>query len=436
MLASQAGESQAAYERFAAWATGKPWLLARPWLRALTLLSPALLLAGAGAQIAGFTTLPLWAPFLLLNMLLTALFGWRSLETLAQLYDRSALLAAYAAVFARIAAAPAHAEELHQLQAGLGNGRARADHRLGRLGAIAAAAELSRSLLYPALQFGLLWSFQVVAFAERWRQSSGERVGPWLTALGRWEALAALAALSHDHPTWRFPLVDACEPPRLQARGLGHPLLPPERCVANDVTIGPLGSVLLLTGSNMSGKSTLLRAIGTNVVLAQAGSVVCAHELRLPPLALATSMRVQDSLAQGVSYFMAELRRLKAIVDQAEAAREAGAPLTLYLLDEILHGTNSAERLVAARRVISHLIAIGAIGAVSTHDLALAAAEGITGEVRLAHFREQFVDGPAGPELRFDYLLRPGLATSTNALRLMALVGLPAGDQPAHAPIS
>lgn len=436
VLASQAGESQAAYERFAAWATGKPWLRARPWLRALTLLSPALLLAGAGAQIAGLTTLPLWAPFLLLNMLLTALFGWRSLETLAQLYDRSALLAAYAAVFARIAAAPAHAEELRQLQADLGNGRARADHRLGRLGAIATAAELSRSLLYPALQFGLLWSFQVVAFAERWRQSSGERVGPWLTALGRWEALAALAALSHDHPTWRFPLVDAREPPRLQARGLGHPLLPPERCVANEVTIGPLGSVLLLTGSNMSGKSTLLRAIGTNVVLAQAGSVVCAHELRLPPLALATSMRVQDSLAQGVSYFMAELRRLKAIVDQAEAAREAGAPLTLYLLDEILHGTNSAERLVAARRVISHLIALGAIGAVSTHDLALAAAEGITGEVRLAHFREQFVDGPAGPELRFDYLLRPGLATSTNALRLMALVGLPAGDQPARAPIS
>jgi len=136
-------------------------------------------------------------------------------------------------------------------------------------------------------------------------------------------------------------------------------------------------------------------------------------------------MRVQDSLAQGVSYFMAELHRLKAIVATAEAAPQAGGPRVLYLLDEILHGTNSAERLVAARRVIGHLVHLGAIGAVSTHDLALADGVELAASAQLAHFSEQFVEGPAGLEMRFDYTLRPGLARTTNALKLMELVGLP-----------
>ncbi len=425
VLAGQAGESQARYERFAVWAVGEPWLLRMPALIWVARLSAALLVAGVVAQATGLTALPLWAPFLLLNMLLTAMFGWRSQETLAQLYDRAELLAAYAAVFERVAAAPAEADELRRLQAQLGSDAQRADRRLRRLSLIAAGAELSRSLLYPALQFGLLWSFHVVALAEGWRRVSGASVRPWLDALGEWEALAALAALRHDNPGWSVPVVSAEAGPQLSARALGHPLLPPERCVTNDVSIGPPGSFLLITGSNMSGKSTLLRAVGVNAVLAQAGAPVCAAELLLPPLTLATSMRVQDSLAQGVSYFMAELHRLKAIVATAEAAPQAGGPRVLYLLDEILHGTNSAERLVAARRVIGHLVHLGAIGAVSTHDLALADGVELAASAQLAHFSEQFVEGPAGLEMRFDYTLRPGLARTTNALKLMELVGLP-----------
>lgn len=427
VLAGQAGESQPRYERFAAWAGGEPWLLRRPALVWAARASAALFLGGAAAQAAGLTPLPVWALALPVNILLTALFARQTEETLAQLHDRGELLAAYAAVFGRVAAAPARAEALGRIDARLGAAEARADRRLRRLSLIAAAAELSRSLLYPVLQFGLLWSFHVVALAEGWRRASGPRLRDWLDALGEWEALAALAALAHDNPAWRFPAVAADEEPRLAARALAHPLLPPERAVANDVAVGPPGGFLLITGSNMSGKSTLLRAIGLNVVLAQAGAPACAAELRLPPLALATSIRVQDSLAQGVSYFMAELRRLKAIVDQAEAARRGG-PRVLYLLDEILHGTNSAERLVAARSVIARLVELGAIGAVSTHDLALA--DGTELAAQLAHFSEQFVDGPGGAEMRFDYTLRPGLATTTNALRLMALVGLPVALAP------
>jgi DNA mismatch repair ATPase MutS len=347
------------------------------------------------------------------------------LEPLAQLYDRNDLLAAYSRLLGLIAGAPIAAPALRRLQGELIAGGVRADLQLRRLSRIAILAEYSRSILYPLLQFGLLWSFQVIALAESWRQVSGPRLGPWLAAVGELEALAALGALAHDNPGWTFPTLVEGEPPAIIARGLGHPLLPPAICVTNDVVIGPPGAFLLITGSNMSGKSTLLRAIGVNVVLAQAGGPVCAAELRLPPLTLATSMRVQDSLAQGVSYFMAELYRLRDIVKAAEAAQHAAGPPICYLLDEILHGTNSAERQIAARRVIRHLVALGAIGAVSTHDLTLADDDSIAGEAHLAHFREQIVAEVGGVAMHFDYTLRPGLATTTNALRLMEIVGLP-----------
>ncbi|PLS79512.1 MAG: hypothetical protein CYG59_12810 [Chloroflexi bacterium] len=182
---------------------------------------------------------------------------------------------------------------------------------------------------------------------------------------------------------------------------------------------------MLVTGSNMSGKSTLLRAVGLSVVLAQAGGPVCAGDLQLPPITLATSMRVQDSLERGVSYFMAEIQRLKAVVDLAEQTRAAGQRTLLYLLDEILHGTNTGERQIAARRIIRHLLNQGALGAVSTHDLALGDAPELAAAAQLVHFTETFARGPEGPVMHFDYRLRPGIATSTNALKLMELVGLP-----------
>jgi DNA mismatch repair ATPase MutS len=204
--------------------------------------------------------------------------------------------------------------------------------------------------------------------------------------------------------------------------------LPAATRVVNDVVVGPPGTFLLVTGSNMSGKSTLLRAIGVNVVLAGAGGPVCAGGLRLPPVALWTSVRVQDSLERGVSYFMAELQRLKLVVDAARLQHERGGtqrvPSLLYLLDEILQGTNTVERQIAARRIIAFLVASGAIGAVSTHDLALADAPELSAGTRPVHFTDTVGDGAGRPVMSFDYRLRPGVATTTNALRLMELVGL------------
>ena len=210
----------------------------------------------------------------------------------------------------------------------------------------------------------------------------------------------------------------------MAATELGHPLLSDQGRVCNTVSIGPAGTVLLVTGSNMSGKSTLLRSLGANLVLAQAGSVVCAEQLQLPSLQLATSMRIHDSLADGVSFYMAELKRLKQVVDHArERATQAG-PRLFFLLDEILQGTNSRERHVAVSRVVHHLIDSGAIGAVSTHDLELAHAEGLEDRCHCVHFRETFTQVDGQDRMEFDYQMRPGISTTTNALKLLKMVGL------------
>jgi hypothetical protein len=288
---------------------------------------------------------------------------------------------------------------------------------------VLALVEGRGSLVHAIVNTLALWDLHVGARLDRWRRRYGRRLRDCLAALGDVEALAALGMLAHDNPGWHFPELDE-HSDRLTAVALGHPLLPASTRVANDVSVGPPGTLLLVTGSNMSGKSTLLRAIGLNVVLAQSGAPVCASRLTMPRVELRTSIRLADSLERGVSLFMAELERLKEIVDAARAAGRT-RPL-LYLLDEILHGTNTAERLIAARAVLNHLVRAGAIGAVTTHDLTLAADGALAAASQPVHFTEHVTtgNGEAAPAMTFDYRLRPGLATSTNALKLLALVGL------------
>jgi len=302
-----------------------------------------------------------------------------------------------------------------------------------RLARILQFGDLRLSMFFPIIQAFLLWSFHTLWLLEGWQRTAGLRVRFWLETLSELEALSALATLAADNPTWAFPEIieKTDDASALSARNLGHALLPPAVCVGNDVGIGPMGRFLFVTGSNMSGKSTLLRAIGMNVVLAQAGGPVCADEMRLMPLTLATSIRVQDSLEYGISYFMAELRRLHEVVEIAHTTTEkngAGEREPLFLLDEILHGTNTSERQIAARQIIRTLLRYGATGAVSSHDLSLTETPDLTAARDAVHFTETFTRGPDGPAMSFDYQLRPGVATSTNALKLMEMVGLPLDD--------
>jgi hypothetical protein len=416
--------AQVSYVRFLEWAEGEPWLRRRAWLAWLVRVLTALTLVTILVSVLGLTRYPIWLGFVAANLALTGLFGKRVEEILDAVDERQRAFAPYAEVYSVLLTQPFQAPALRDVQARLAGDGPRADEQMRRLGRIMRYADLRRSMLFAVIQAISLWTFHVAWFVEGWQRGSGHLARRWLLALGDADALAGLAALKFDHPDWCLPEVDEDGPLTVVANDLGHPLLPPTTCVRNDVTVGPPETLLLVTGSNMSGKSTLLRALGTNVVLAQAGGPVCAAALRMPPVRLATSIRVSDSLEQGVSYFMAELRRLKEIVDAADAARASGGPLLLYLLDEILSGTNTGERQIAARRILRHLLAQGAIGVVSTHDLTLADAPEITSAAQQVHFTEQFLRGPEGPSMSFDYKLRPGLATSTNALKLMEIVGL------------
>jgi len=301
---------------------------------------------------------------------------------------------------------------------------ARASEEIRRLERWLDAADSRASMFHFVLAALTLWDVHVAAGLERWKRRAGAGAADWFEALGELEALAALATLAHDQPEWCFPELregDAV----FEADHLGHPLLSDGERKTSSVRLDPPGRFLLVTGSNMSGKSTLLRSIGLAAVLGQAGSVVCASRAVMTPLRTFTSMRIHDSLTGGVSLFMAELLRLKALVDAADEGSEEGEPALLYLIDEVLQGTNSEERRVAARRIITHLLSSNAIGAVTTHDLALHEDPTLDPASSKVHFRETV--GEAGSDvLSFDYVLRPGLATSRNALKLLRLVGLDA----------
>jgi MutS domain V len=321
---------------------------------------------------------------------------------------------------------PFEADLLRARQEALGPEGARASQEVGRLERIVGYANARRNEVFRFLIGPLLmWDVHCALALQRWRNRTGMRLRTWMDTLAEVEALASLAAFAFDRPDFVWPEPETTS--LFDGRAIGHPLILSDRRVDNDVRLAgtEVGTALVVTGSNMSGKSTLLRAIGANAVLAYAGAPVCARALRLGPTRVATSMRVSDSLEQGVSHFYAELRRLKRVIDIARAAHESAGPPAMFLLDEILHGTNSRERVLGACAVVRDLVQLGAIGAVSTHDLGITALEReLPDRVTNAHLEEQV----QGDVMTFDYVLRPGIVQSSNALRLMRAVGIEVGE--------
>ncbi len=282
------------------------------------------------------------------------------------------------------------------------------------------------AFVYIPLQFLLLWDLQVYVAIYAWHHQSGERLASWFQMLGEVEATSALASVSFEQPTWVYPEVGVSSEDRLTSAGLGHPLLPDESRVVNDVTIGPSGSMLLITGSNMGGKSTLLRAVGLNVVLAQAGAACCCRQLTMPLLTVMTSMRVSDSLSDSTSLFMAQLLQIKRIVDHLRAQQDGSqGALVLYLFDEILNGTNTTDRRRAVEELVGYLLRCRAIGAMSTHDLEIATQSRYKDTFQTYYLAHQLEESEEGPELKFDYKLREGVAPSSNAMLLVRLLGIP-----------
>ena len=261
----------------------------------------------------------------------------------------------------------------------------------------------------------LMYSVQVAFATERWRRAHGGVVRSWIAAVADMEALLSLAAYSYEHPADPFPEFTEGVA-TFEAEELGHPLLPWATCVRNDVLIRGGTRVLLVSGSNMSGKSTLLRAVGINAVLAMAGAPVRARRLRLTPLRVGASIRINDSLQEGSSRFYAEIKRLRQILDYAGAA-----PSLLFLLDELLQGTNSKDRRIGGEGMVRVLVERGAIGLISTHDLALTEIGGdLNGQLHNVHFQDELAHG----RIMFDYRLREGVVTKSNGLELMRSIGL------------
>ncbi|MCA9138350.1 MAG: hypothetical protein KDB00_16380 [Planctomycetales bacterium] len=299
--------------------------------------------------------------------------------------------------------------------------------RVASMGSLRTSA--STFLIYLPLQAFALWDIRVLQKLERWQTSYAKSVPGWFDAFGELEALMSLAAVCDENPDWVFPdwvhQSENIPSAKFESVGLGHPLLTDKDRICNDVTVGPSGTVLLVTGSNMSGKSTMLRSVGLNVALAGAGAPVCATSLSLPSTELATSIRVRDNLAEGVSFYMAELHRLKGVVDRARALASNHSCVSLFLLDEILQGTNSRERQIAVTQVLRHLIECRAIGAISTHDLELADEPELKAVSEIVHFRETITpDAQGNEQMTFDYQMRSGVSPTTNALRLLEIVGL------------
>ncbi len=428
LLAMPMADNSPDTEPFISWAESEPWLANRPGIIWTARLLPLLTLALAVLQMTGVFEARWWLWSALAGIVFSFLKLGPVHEIFAQISSREGEVRRYAQLFQLARGFPTESEELTRL---LGNFSTRgpgADRQLDRLARIMALADMRFSpMIYLPMQALTLWDFHVLHLIEQWKRTAGPHAREWFAALGELEALSALGSLAHDHPRWTFPNVhdDGSTPPRIVGKQMGHPLLTENGGVVNDVVLGPPGRFLLITGSNMSGKSTLLRSIGANIVLAQAGGPVCAQQFEMPPVKIETSMRIQDSLEDGVSFFMAELKRLKEIVDAARELGEQSSPKLVYLLDEILLGTNSAERQTAVRRVMEHLLRHGAIGAITTHDLQLPETPVLNEACHAVNFRESFDrDDEGRRRMTFDYHLREGIAKTTNALRLLEMVGL------------
>jgi MutS domain V len=390
----------------------------RPWQRLASLALPPITLAALFAKSLGLITSQAWLiPAVLQSVLVLTLWrrAWRYFSLIEA---RRPQLESFARLLAVIERAQFTAPRLVALGSVLRTrGKAPSAH-LRSLANWAGFSEVrTQIMLHPALNFFLMWDVHVLAGLQRWAMRVGRDVDAWLAAVAEFEALSSLAVLHAIDRDACFPSIVEAEG-GLNATGLVHPLLTPGTRVANDVQLSGPGALMIVTGSNMAGKSTFLRSVGLNVALAMAGGPVCAGSFSVPCVRLRASMRATDVLQSGASYFHAELTKLKNVVATLDVE-----PPVLFLLDELLRGTNARARAIGAIAVIRHLLAANALGIVATHDPALNVFAAEPGMRAInVHFTDVIVDG----EMAFDYRLRPGPATTSNALRLLELAGISA----------
>ena len=334
---------------------------------------------------------------------------------LQEVHDCKDAIKDYGRMLFRLEKVRFSSDYLNRLQASLFNASGEnASVQIRRLEKISDSISNRGNMMFLPINILLLWDYQCAISLGKWKRASGTKVEGWINAIGQLEALSSLGCLSHDHPEWCFPKISN-EKSLFMAENLGHPLLG-SSMVRNNIAFGEKERALLITGSNMSGKSTLMRTCGISLAMAYSGAPVCADSMECSIMRLYTCMRIGDNLEKNISSFYAELLRIK---DTVHASREGKQ--VFFLLDEIFKGTNSSDRHTGAKQVMLQLIKNGAIGMVSTHDLELGELEKETnGSIKNYHFEEQYKDNA----ISFDYRLREGVSTTRNALYLIRMAGI------------
>ena len=377
-------------------------------------LSAGLLVAFSGYMLQFWPLTPVLL-FLLAELLFFTSVRPRVNAILAGVEMPGRDLRVLAELLARFEREPLQSPRLSQLRQRISTDGIPASRQIARLRKLIELRDQANNQMFALIAESLLWSPQFAFAIEQWRRTSGAHIGEWIEAIGELEALCSLSSYAAEHPADTYPELLAATTPSFSAQGIAHPLIPESVAVRNDVQLGGDVRLLLISGSNMSGKSTLLRSVGLNGVLAQAGAPVRALAMRLSPLDVGASIRTQDSVQDGKSRFYAEITRLRQIVDISRNTRPC-----LFLLDEVLSGTNSHDRLIGARAVVRTLVDAGAVGLVTTHDLALANIADELPAARNVHFEDHIEDG----RVAFDYRMRNGVVTKSNAIELMRSVGL------------
>lgn len=410
-----AGSDKADPTRFIGWTEAPSFLDSIRWAFVVAHVFPVFTIgAGLAAALFDVTALPFWVGVAVQLGVVALTKGpinrmWVALSSGESGFFR------FEQTFAAIDRQTFVHPRLQLLKAGVQTSGPSVSEKLARFARLMGFAELKTSgQMHPVINALTLWDLHVLFRVERWRAEHGRGVRGWFDALAQLEALSAFAGYAFERPDDLFPeVVDGGF--RLEAEGLGHPLL--DAPIRNDVTLTGPAHALVITGSNMSGKTTLMRTMGLTTVMALAGLPVPARKFRVGHAQVLTSMRVKDSLERGVSYFYAEVQRIKLLLDTARANRDH----CLFLLDELFMGTNARERTLASKHLLRELLALGGAGAVTTHDLALCELERETaGAVANVHFRDVVTNG----EMTFDYTLRPGVVTTTNALEVLRRAGV------------
>jgi hypothetical protein len=403
-------------DELVSWAEAPP-LLTPLWARWVAVAITVSVVVTAVMFLAGGPERPLQ-----IALLIQVLFAWPQQKRVERALHRAAAAALDLDILGhlleRLEAQQFSAVRLRSLRQALDSGDERASSAIRSLHRLVELHDWQHNLIFLLISIVLLWGTHVAWAIEAWRARHGRHIRGWLEAVAEFEALSSLSAFKYEHPEDPFPVIVTDEPAPAVFEGadLGHPLIPAARCVRNDVRLDDNQRLLVVSGSNMSGKSTLLRTVGINAVLAQAGATVRAGSLRLSPLQVGATLRIQDSLQEGRSRFYAEITRVRALADVA------GGPVPLlFLLDELFHGTNSHDRLIGASGVLRSLLNRGAIGLVTTHDLALTSiVRALAPRAVNVHFEDWF----EGEDIRFDYRMKPGPVTRSNAIALMRAVGL------------